>query len=366
MTRIAEQALIRRILNPKIEVYDLITQLTNDPKAKEAVLEAMDQRIVASGVSVAPMSVVSYLQKHHRPNVFDHMIEAGRFSDRDLAQLFKVGYGDSTSEHRLCVYLYEMFEEAGNPWRVEVVKGLRDRGGAESLSVLEVIRFELDPKLKTDILVARSIAQFDEVDGEQFLKVITAKALQEFVALLDSAVEVLRLRVSGEIADGKLSAVRASIATGRSSSEYPVPVSSGRQHGRSAKVEEYRLSAERHLAKDPDAALNKIRKAAEAICKDLLDETIARAKNPAGKRPETLDDMRSELRQRKVAIPPDADRYLASIQSFGNLGSHDQEIDPDRIDTRMASATMSYLDALIEWYRSFDPLLPEPPGANQP
>jgi hypothetical protein len=358
MTRIAEQSFIRRILNPKIEVCELITQVTKDPEATEAVLEAMDQRIVASGVSVALISVISYLQIHTRPNLFDHMIEAGRFTDRDLAQLFKAGYGDSATEQRLCDYLYGMFREDRNRWRVEVVEGLRDRGGAESLSVLEVIRFELEPKLMTDTLVAQSIAQFQEIDGDQFLKVKTTNALKEFMALLNSAIEVLRHRVGVDVSYGKLPAERALRALGRSSSGSPVSVSSGPHHKRSAKVEEHRLNAESLLANHPDAALNKIRMAAEAICKDLLDETIAKAKNPAAKALQTLEDMRSELKQRKVAIPADADKYLTSIQSFGNLGSHDQEMDTDRIDTRMAKATMSYLEALIEWYRSFDPLLP--------
>ena len=117
------------------------------------------------------------------------------------------------------------------------------------------------------------------------------------------------------------------------------------------------------VALHPAAALTQIRKAAEAICKDLLDETCPRAKSSGSKPLRTLEDMQSELRQRKEIIPADIDRYLKSIQSFGNLGSHDQDIDLKKIDERMAQSVMLNFESLVDWYKGRSPSAQGFPGA---
>ncbi len=358
MTRISEQAVIRRIVNPKVAVYDLITEVTNSPEATEAVLEAMDQRVVDSGFLAGSMLLVFYLQKHSRPKLFDGLFEARVLSDNDLAQLFKAGYGDFRAEHRLCDHLYEMFQKDGNPWRVEIVEGLRDRGGAESLAVLEVIRFELDPMLKSKGVVAGSLGQMDEVSYENFLYGATYRALKAFVELVDSALAALRGRVVVPADANTISSTAQSKPNPPASSLTLIGASVGVHHSRLTRVETHLSKARTLVFEHPAESLNNMRKACEAILKDLVDESRTKGKGGGqDQKPaevyKGLEELLSQVRRKKI-VPLHIEKYFETVQSFGNLGSHDQEGEPEDISTEMANSVLIQLDAVVAWFKSFD------------
>ena len=102
----------------------------------------------------------------------------------------------------------------------------------------------------------------------------------------------------------------------------------------------------------PPEALNNMRKAAEAICKDVLDAAFENSPNPNRKPAAAfsgLDDMINRMRKEGL-IPSSIENCLGSLKSFGNFASHDQEEDPQNTSVEMAESTLLHLRTLVEWY----------------
>jgi hypothetical protein len=329
----------------------------------DAVLDALDQRILDSGALAPGFVVTEYLLQFTRPKLFASLCERGAFQDGDLAQLFGVGYGDADIERRLRDWLYQMYERDANPWRVVVVKALMQRGGRESLYLLEDIRFGLYPKLKTDRIVAQSLTQLADIDGEHFLPEMTTAALQEFVNLLDSAINALKARVTdANVASGPL-------ATAESVEPVMFPAqSAGVMHEREQRVAQHLATAEELLSTHPDQALNLAGKAIEAVCKDLLDETqqAGQPGQPSRKPSKAyreLDEMIKEAKRRGL-IPEHMEPCMTSIQRFRNLGSHDQDIEPGDVSEALARPVLEHARSVHHWYRQYDPCAAGAQSAN--
>jgi len=133
-------------------------------------------------------------------------------------------------------------------------------------------------------------------------------------------------------------------------------------HKRQLRVEGYFSKAKTLLSEHPPESLNNMRKAAEAICKDILDETFEKKVEGKTLKPASafasLEDMTQEIKRRKQ-IPISIEKYLTSLQLFGNYGSHDQELDQvamsfERAEAIMANSMLLQLEALVDWYKAFD------------
>ncbi|MCR4302795.1 MAG: DUF4145 domain-containing protein [Gallionella sp.] len=134
------------------------------------------------------------------------------------------------------------------------------------------------------------------------------------------------------------------------------------KHKRQLKVDHYFSKVKKLLPEHPNESLNNMRKAVEAICKDILDETYEKKDEGKVLKPTSvftsLEDMTQELKRRKqlqVAI----EKYLAVLQHYGNFGSHDQEPDQEDISSEisasiMANSSLLPLKAVVDWYKAFD------------
>lgn len=134
------------------------------------------------------------------------------------------------------------------------------------------------------------------------------------------------------------------------------------KHKRQSKVDQYFSKVLKLLPEHPNESLNNIRKAVEAICKDILDETYEKKDQEKGLKPASaftsLEDMTQELKRRKQ-LPVAIEKHFVVLQRYGNFGSHDQE--PDQEDTlseksasTMANTSLLPLKAVVDWYRTFD------------
>lgn len=134
------------------------------------------------------------------------------------------------------------------------------------------------------------------------------------------------------------------------------------KHKRQLKVDHYFSKVEQLLPEHPNESLNNMRKAVEAICKDVLDETYENKDGGKVLKPASaftsLEDMTQELKRRK-RLPVAIEKYLVVLQHYGNFGSHDQEPDQEDISNEISAAIMAKssllpLKALVDWYKAIN------------
>lgn len=168
-------------------------------------------------------------------------------------------------------------------------------------------------------------------------------------------IEVRKRRV---LAPTPVAGANALLKELEASKEVVAPV----KHKRQSKVDKYFSKVQKLLPEHPNESLNNMRKAVEAICKDILDETYEKKDEGKGLKPASaftsLEDMTQELKRRKQ-LPVAIEKYLAVLQHYGNFGSHDQEPDQEDILSEKSASTMANtsllpLKAVVDWYRAFD------------
>ena len=341
MTSIADKALLIRIQNKDNKLEPLIVTVMRSLEVSDVVLEALDQRIASSLISW--IDLLPYLKKYSRNKLFEVFYERfppGRF---DAAELFKMGYGKEYFEDPLCRELYDTSKGKGLGMYSYIFEALSEHGGPKSLEMMEVIKHELFPAIKTNRIVADAIRDgFSEENGfsdGEFKPLLDDKFYSDFFPRLESAIERLRLR-GIQLPD-----------------ESPNDETSSIQNlpGRVQRVEHFKNTAVELLPKYPAEALTNMRKAAEAICKDVLDAAFQASSNPNRKPAarSSLEDMINRMRKDGL-VPTSIESCLGSLQSFGNFASHDQEENPQAISVEMAESTLGHLKTVIEWYRTLD------------
>ncbi len=109
------------------------------------------------------------------------------------------------------------------------------------------------------------------------------------------------------------------------------------------RVQRYYHKALGYQTSDPAAALGQARKAAEAICKHILNKNNS---NP-GKATlqQLIEKLTSEGLLPPIILPP-----LQTIQRYGNFGAHDQERESDEITAEYIQPCMSALFTAVKWY----------------
>lgn len=342
MTSIADKALLLRIRNKDNKVDALIDAVIRAPDVSESVLNALDQRI--ANEHMAWRTLIPYLHKYSRPKLFSDLHQRMTPHVFDAAELFKMGYGSECLEDQLCHELYDTAAGKGLGVYAYIFEALKEFGGQRSLEMMEVIKHELYPVIKTNRIVAGAIR--DNFSEEKNLSEGEAHQLVDNIFLsdlsqqLESSIELLR-RKGIKLPD---ESPNAESPSARSPS------------GRSRRVEHYMSKATELLPNYPSEALNNIRKAAEAICKDVLDDAFLSSPN-SNRKPATafnsLEDMINRMRKDGL-IPSSVENCLASLQSFGNFASHDQEEDPQSVSVDMAESTLGHLKTVVEWYESLN------------
>ena len=365
MTPIAEKAMIFRISNGKDKLEDLINTVIKSQDVSTAVLDALDKRILETQEKsyVTWASVIPYLRKFVRNVLFNAISDKHPPSGYEIVDLFKEGYGEVEMEHKLCDSLYEIFRKNDNPLRGYILDALKEKGQSKSLEMLEVIKYEIEPELKTKRIVAKSIHENgmtgDDTAGvDKVIYMLEFQSLFEFSQRVNSAIDLMILRGVKRTDESKQSGSMDSIQVDVTDDSSGTIHSTGAIHKRLSRVEHYLSKANSFLPAHPPESLNNMRKAAEAICKDILDETFEKSTEVKTRKPAaaftSLEDMVQELKRRKQ-IPINIEKHLAPLQSFGNFGSHDQEIDPNDITNEMAVPILMHLIEVANWYRTFDP-----------
>jgi hypothetical protein len=340
MTSIADKALLISIQNKDNKLKTLIVNVLRTKDVSDRVLEALDNRIEIEWVTWS--DVLPYLQKHSRNKLFEVYCERFPPNLFDAAELFKMGYGKEQFEYRLCKELYDTSKGKGIGMYSYIFEALSEHGGPKSLEMMEVIKYDLYSVMQTNRIVADAISNgFSEDKGfsvGELKQLIDAKFLSDFFPRLESAIELLRLRgiqLPDESPNEETSSVQKL---------------SERIH----RVQYYMNKAVELMPKHPPEALNNMRKATEAICKDVLDAAFENNPN-ANKKPaaafNSLEDMINRMRKEGL-IPSSIENCLGSLKSFGNFASHDQEEDPQNITVEMAASTLMHLKTLVEWYET--------------
>jgi hypothetical protein len=342
MTSIADKALLLRIRNKDNKVDPLIDAVIRASDVSESVLNALDQRI--ANEHLAWRDLIPYLHKYSRPKLFSALHKRMTPHVFHAAELFKMGYGSECLEDQLCHELYNTATGKGLGVYAYIFEALKEFGGPRSLEMMEVIKHELYPAIKTNRIVAGTIR--DNFSEEKSLSDSEAHQLVDNIFLsdlsqkLESSIELLRCK-GIKLPDDAPNAESAS-------AKHP--------SGRSRRVEHYMSKAKDLLPDYPPEALNNIRKAAEAICKDVL-EAAFHASPHSNRKPATafnsLEDMINRMRKDGL-IPSSVENYLVSLQSFGNFASHDQEEDPQNVTVEMAESTFGHLKTVVEWYESLN------------
>ena len=342
MKSIANKALLLRIQNKDHKLNDLIDTVIRAADVSESVLSALDQRIVTEYMGWRDL--LPYLEKFHRPTLFVALHERMEPSAFEAAELFKMGYGRKKIEDQLCKELYATATGKGLGLYGYIFDALKQCGGHRSLEMMEVIKHELYPVIQTNRIVADAIREnYSEENGLSdgaAHQLIDNMFLTDLAPQLDSAIQALR-RKGIELPDED-STMESNTA----------PPSSGR----SRRVKHYVSKAKELLPDHPAEALNNIRKAAEAICKDVIDDSFQHSQS-SNKKPasafNSLEDMINRMRKDGL-IPSSVELCLASLQSFGNYASHDQEEDPLSVSVEMAESTFVNLKTVVEWYESLN------------
>lgn len=168
----------------------------------------------------------------------------------------------------------------------------------------------------------------------------------------------LEVRKRRAFAQTSVTGVDAPLKGLEASKEVVTPV----KHKRQLNVDKYFSKVQKLLPEHPNESLNNMRKAVEAICKDILDETYekkdeGKVLKPASAFP-SLEDMTQELKRRKQ-LPVAIEKHLVVLQHYGNFGSHDQEPDQEDISSEksasiMANSSLLPLKAVVDWYKAFD------------
>jgi hypothetical protein len=342
MTSIAGKALLIRIQNKDNKLETLIDTVIRTAEVSDPVLDALDHRIATA--LIGWRDIFPYLQKYSRNELFEVLYERIPPNQFDAAELFKMGYGKEVLEDHLCQELYDTSNGKGLGVYSYIFEALSEHGGPKSLEMMEVIKHELYPVIKTNRIVSDSIreglADENRMSAGEAEQLINERFLSDFSPKLDSAIELLRLRgiqLQDEPPNAEI---------------FPAEQSSGRFR----RVEFYVKKARELLPKHPPEALNNMRKAAEAICKDVLDAGYRSASNPNRKPAaafNSLEDMINRLRKDSL-IPSSIENCLGSLQSFGNLASHDQEEDPQTISVETAESTLGHLKTVMDWYATLD------------
>jgi hypothetical protein len=127
-------------------------------------------------------------------------------------------------------------------------------------------------------------------------------------------------------------------------------------HKRQMEVDRCFSKANKLLPEHPAESLNNMRKACEAICKDILDETYEKKDQGKSLKPASaftsLEDMTQELKRRKQ-VPIAIEKFLASLQLFGNVGSHHHDNLSERDESIMAETVLPHLKAIVDWYKGY-------------
>ncbi len=93
-----------------------------------------------------------------------------RLSNWDLVRLLSAGYPDPEIESKLCKVLYKCFKDNTDFLRSEIVEAMGKHGTKESMEILEVIEYELDP-----IIQVRKIEITAQPEPEAEIKLTNLK-----------------------------------------------------------------------------------------------------------------------------------------------------------------------------------------------
>jgi len=342
MTSIADKALLIRIQNKDNKLQTLIVTVMRTLDVSDLVLEALDHRIASEWITWS--DVLPYLRKHSRNKLFEVYCERSPPGLFDASELFKMGYGKEYFEDRLCKALYDTSIGKGSGMYSYLFEALSEHGGPKSLEMMEVIKHELYGVIKTNRIVSDAISDgFSEekvYSVGELKQLIHDKFLSDFFPRLESAIELLRLR-------GIQLPVESPNEENSSIQKLPERVQ---------RLQFYMRQAVELLPKHPLEALNNMRKAAEAICKDVLDAAFENSPN-SNRKPaaafKSLEDMINRMRKEDL-IPPSIENCLGSLQTFGNFASHDQEEDPQNTTVAIAESTLLHLKTLVEWYETLN------------
>ncbi len=360
MSDIQTKSLLLRIQNEQNKLDDLINFVIKSQNVSSSVFDALDKRILQTVTEnyVSWSTVIPYLRKEFRNVLFKSMDEKHHASGFELAELYKLGYGGDELERRLCKDLYDVYLGKGVQLYGHILDAMSKRGGTESLEMLQIIKFELDPILKTKQIVVDSIeTQINEgesLSAENTLNLIECRWLRDFTDAINAAIKSITPHCveSTKATEPNITEV---IQTNTKDSD-EADTDKSPNHQRKLKIQRYLLKAKELLPDHPPESLNNSRKAAEAICKDLIEESYqcdTSGKLKPSKGFNSLEDMLKEVIRRRLT-PSHIDKYLGSIQSFGNFASHDQDDDPESITREMAQSILSHLEAVITWHNSLE------------
>lgn len=316
----------------------------NTPDPTEEILRTAEGLMLKVRTSNDTMH--RYLLKFKRPLFFDALIKKyGTWGlDEQQMDLMVAGYGAHHFEEIFCEKLYRNALSANGICN-HLIDFLAEHGGVASLNMMKVVQYELTPKLKSLAIAVESIRSPDEQDGglagDEITAMVTYRAYKDREKRLGNAINLLCFR---ELPDHQN--LHDAHDSRRGSTTKQVQT-------REQRIDSYLQKSRDFIPDHPAESLNNMRKAAEAICKDVLDAACFSGTYEnaiPGKSFKSLEDMIKRIHKDHL-VPSDVELCLSSLQSFGNHASHDQDACPERMTHQLAESTLGHLQTAVDWYR---------------
>lgn len=261
-----------------------------------------------------------------------------------LIELHRHEFSDPAIEARLCEILCDIAHVNHDPIRRYIVESLRDHGSSASVPALKEILFDLLPTRDVKKIFADALERIGTVDIDSLYQLTETRSLQEFIVLIDAALIAIQQR-----------AACATFLCDSTSSSAPMScLSDGgdTQDEVIKRVLEHQNKSWEYLDQDNESALNRARKAIEAICKEVYRLKGLENNNKSAKDlSKNFDDLIRTLE--KKGLPDLIILAIRNIQSHGNFGSHDQDGPTRDLSHVHVRPVLMQLNYVVEWFNKF-------------
>lgn len=258
-----------------------------------------------------------------------------------LLELHRHEFSDPAIEARLCEVLCDVAHVNHNPVRRYIVESLRDHGSSAAVPVLKEILFDLLPTRDVKKIFADALERIGTVDIDSLYQLTETRSLQEFIVLIDSALIASQQRTACVI-----------IPPGDSSTHKLLSDEGDTQDEVIKRVLEHKNKSWEYLDQDNESALNRARKAIEAICKDVYRLKGLENNNKSAKDlSKNFDDLVRTLE--KNGLPDLIIIAIRDIQAHGNFGSHDQDEATRDLSHVHVRPVLMQLNYVVDWFKEF-------------
>jgi hypothetical protein len=322
-----------------IQLQDLVFDLTKTDNCSVEFAKIIETNLVDENIELSVPAITPFAIKYNLPTLAESIRLRAFPNFYYISQLYRSSLLTCDVEISLVNELYKIYKDNGSFTRREIIETLQEKGTQNVLPILNVIEYELAPLFKSQKVIADVIvkSEKDQISFDEYAWLAHYKSMQGFYDDLLIAINLISIRPP--ICVNSLSnATHLNISPSTSLSLN--------------KITQYIEKAENYLSTDPEASLNNMRKAIEAICNSLYDYlTINQDTKRNAKSFKNFDSLFQELKK-TIEMPAHIILNVEHIQASGNYGSHDQDDFDHKVTQKIASSAFNNLEIVFCWYKN--------------